>query len=92
MLYAFECRFYKAHVHGFMNIAWKVRKSNLLFYARHPMIFMVCSLNSDMFLPGKQWILFYYFFKILIEPKLVDNKILVVAYNCIFVLFNSYSS
>ena len=155
MLYALKCRFYKAHVYGFMNIAWKVRKSgahqmeplspliswvnpfpsgfinrtiffcfaleshecaccllsflyfhwlfplsacetssgnssiyksirervtpracvgdrgsiwwapgksNLLFYARHPVIFMVCSLNSDMFLPDKQWILFYCFF------------------------------
>ena len=27
MLCALECRFYKAHAYGFMNIAWKVRKS-----------------------------------------------------------------
>ena len=58
----------------FMNIAWKVRNSNLLFYAQRLVIFTVSSLNSDfnMFLSAKQWILFY--FIILIEPKLVDNN------------------
>ena len=63
----------------FMNIAWKVRKSNPIFYARRSVIFTVCSLNSDfnMFLSDKQWILFY--FIILIEPKLVDNNPLLVV-------------
>ena len=63
----------------FMNIPWKVRNSNPLFYARRPVIFTVSSLNSDfnMFLSDKQWILFY--FTILIEPKLVDNNPLLVV-------------
>ena len=46
-----------------MNIAWNERKSNVLFSAQRPVIFIMCSLNSDfdMFLPQKQ---FYYFFKL----------------------------
>ena len=82
MLYALECRFYKAHVHEHRLKSETVKPTFLCTRPRDLLgVLFDFGLQHDFVRQAVNFI--YLFFSVLIEPKLVDNK-LVVVYNCIF--------